>query len=215
VNEAVSVEDLRREIEELRASRARVVLGADGERRRIERSLHDGVQQHLVALAVSVQLARELADSDSAGLKALLEQMGQDVRDALESVRLLAHGVYPPLLLDRGVADALRGAAAGLGVALSIEAPAQRYPPDVEAAVFFCCLEALNDAAEQPGSGTRATIRVWPVGETLCFEIVLDREPSADVLPLVCDRLGAVGGRLTVESEPGRARVLGEAPLAP
>src|SRR5262245_32104854 len=99
MGEAGSLDELSRELEELRASRTRVMAAADGERRRIERGLHDGVQQHLIALAVSLQLARELADSDPAALKALLEDITRDVREALESVRALAHGIYPSLLI--------------------------------------------------------------------------------------------------------------------
>src|SRR5438876_4805643 len=98
----------RLEVEELRASRARVVAAADAERRRIERDLHDGVQQHLVALAVNLQLARQLADSDPEALRSLLDDLTRDVHEALESVRALARQVYPPLLLDRGLAEALR-----------------------------------------------------------------------------------------------------------
>src|SRR2546425_5672749 len=106
-----SPEELRLQVEELQASRARVVAAADAERRRIERDLHDGAQQHLVALAVNLQLALQLADTDSAAAKALLEEMSADVREALDGVRELAEGIYPPLLLDRGLTDALKGAA--------------------------------------------------------------------------------------------------------
>jgi signal transduction histidine kinase len=222
MDEKVSLEELRREVEELRASRTRVMAAADRERRAIERGLHDGVQQHLVALAVNLQLARELAASDPPAAKKLLEEIGQDVREALESVRALAYNVYPPLLLDRGVTEALRGAAAGAAIATRIEAETtDRYPPDIEAAVYFCCLEALEDAAER-GAKTRANVRVWSEHEQLLFEIVVDgsadgdddREPAA-VLTSMNDRLGAVGGRLTVSAEPRLTRVRGTIPLAP
>jgi signal transduction histidine kinase len=221
MNEDVSLDELRREVEELRASRTRVIAAADRERRAIERGLHDGVQQHLVALAVNLQLARELAASDPPAAKNLLEEIGQDVRDALESVRVLAYSIYPPLLLDRGVAEALRGVAAGAAIATRIEAEtADRYPPDIEAAVYFCCLEALEDAAERGGPKTRANVRVWSEHEQLLFEVVVDdsaagdddREPGT-ALTNMNDRLGAVGGRLSVSAEPGRTRVLGTIPL--
>jgi signal transduction histidine kinase len=221
MNEDVSLDELRREVEELRASRTRVMAAADRERRAIERGLHDGVQQHLVALAVNLQLARELAASDPPAAKNLLEEIGQDVRDALESVRVLAYSIYPPLLLDRGVAEALRGVAAGAAIATRIEAEtADRYPPDIEAAVYFCCLEALEDAAERGGPKTRANVRVWSEHEQLLFEVVVDdsaagdddREPGT-ALTNMNDRLGAVGGRLSVSAEPGRTRVLGTIPL--
>jgi signal transduction histidine kinase len=220
MDEAVAHDEVRLELEELRASRARVMARADGERRRIERGLHDGVQQHLVALAVNLQLARDLADSDPAAVKTFLEEIAQDVRDALESVRALAHGIYPPLLLDRGVADALRGAAAGLDIPARVEATADRYPPDVEAAVYFCCLHAL-DAVEQAGPETQATVRVWPEHESLLFEVLVDGSVAGhdetergSALTGMKDRLGAVGGRLEVSTEPGRTRVLGTIPLA-
>jgi signal transduction histidine kinase len=190
------------DVHELRASRARILAAADEERRRIERTLHDGVQQHLVALAVNVQLARELADSDPKALKALLDEIGQDVRDALESARGLAHGVYPPLLLDWGVAEALRGAAAERGIALTLEASQERFPPCAEAAIYFCCVEALEQGP--------VTIRIQPGEDALAFEVELPGEPSERVLTAIGDRLGAAGGRLAVDG----TRVLGSVPLA-
>jgi signal transduction histidine kinase len=223
MDEAMSLDELRLEVEELRASRARIVAAADGERRRIERGLHDGVQQHLVALAVNLQLARELAGSDPSAAKTLLEESGQDVRDALESVRALAFSIYPPLLLDLGLTEALRGAAAGAAIATRIEAEtADRYSPDIEAAVYFCCLEALEYAVELGGPKARASVRVWSEHEQLLFEVVVDGSAAGDddlkpgaALTTMNDRLGAVDGRLSVSSEPGRmTRVLGSIPLA-
>jgi signal transduction histidine kinase len=222
LDEAVSRDELRLEVEELRASRARVMAAADDERRRIERGLHDGVQQHLVALAVNLQLARELAVSDPPAAKTLLEEVGQDVRDALESVRELAYSIYPPLLLDRGVAEALRGAAAGAAIATRIDAETtDRYPPEIEAAVYFCCLEALEGAAEHAGPEARAAVRVWPEHKSLLFEIVIDSSVAGDgdlvsgaALTSMNDRVGAAGGRLSVSAEPGHTRVLGTIPLA-
>src|SRR5947207_4337724 len=140
------------EIEELRASRARVVEAADAERRRTERSLHDGVQQHLVALAVNLQLARQLAESDPEALKTLLDELTRDVHEALESVRALAREVYPPLLLDRGLAEALRSAASEAGAQVELET-AERFPPELEAAVYFCCVELLR-----PGASIRVRV---------------------------------------------------------
>jgi signal transduction histidine kinase len=218
MNADVSLDELRREVEELRASRTRVMAAADRERRAIERGLHDGVQQHLVALAVNLQLARELAASDPPAAKKLLEEIGQDVRDALESVRALAYSVYPPLLLDRGLADALHGAAAGLGIATRVEAETtERYPPDIEATVYFSCLEALQEAVRHAGPEASATVRVWREQRELLFEVVLDgaaSEPSEMSLTNMNDRLGAGGGRLSVSAESGRTRVMGTIPLA-
>ena len=218
MDEAAPLDAISRELEELRASRARVVAAADRERRRIERELHDGAQQHLVALAVNLQLARELADSDPDALKAHLEEISQDVRDALESVRALAHGIYPPLLLDLGLADALRGAAGSLAIPTRVEAPPDRYAPDIEAAAYFCCLRVL-EAIDAAQTEARATVRVWPEHESLHFEIVVDgvaeydRIEAGATLAEVNDRLGAVDGRLNVLSEPGGTRIAGTIPL--
>ncbi len=212
----------RLEVEELRASRARVVAAADAERRRIERDLHDGVQQHLVALAVNLQLARQLADSDPAAVMTLLEEIGRDVREALEGVRELTQSIYPPLLLDRGLADALSAAASAAGIHTRVEAAAHdRYPPEVEATVYFCCVEALDNAAKHAGTGARATVRTWHEQDALLFEIVDDGagfEPRLDRtlsgLTGMSDRLGALDGRLTISSDPGRGtRVSGTIPL--
>jgi signal transduction histidine kinase len=218
-----SLGELRLEVEELRASRVRLVTAADAERRRIERELHDGTQQHLVALAVNLQLARQLGDSNPAEAKKLLEEIGGDVRDALESVRALAYGVYPPLLLDRGLADALRAAASGAGIATRVEATAlDRHPPEVEATVYFCCLEALQNAAEYAGAGARATVRVWHDQGALLFEVSDDgtgfeqraKRRSVDLVN-TSDRLRALGGRLTISSDPGGGtRVSGAIPFA-
>ena len=216
-------DDLRLQLEELRASRARVVALADAERRRIERDLHDGAQQHLVALAVNLQLARQLADSDPAAVKALLEEIGLDVREALENVRALAHGIYPPLLLDRGLSEALRAAAAAATIPTRLEASAvARYPPEIEATVYFCCIEALRNAAAHAGPGATATVRLWRDGDTLVFDVTDDgvgfeeTKPRGAGLDNMGDRLGALGGQLTISTEPGRgARVSGTIPLAP
>lgn len=218
-----SCDELLLEVEELRASRARVVAAADAERRRIERDLHDGAQQHLVALAVNLQLVRQLADSDPAGAKTLLEEIARDVREALESVRELAHGIYPPLLLDRGLAEALGAAGSAAVIPTRVEAAAlDRFPPEIEATVYFCCLEALQNAARHAGAGARAHVRAWHDQGTLHFEVEDDGagfEPATTTMGAgltgMSDRLGALGGRLTISSEPGRgARVSGAVPVA-
>ena len=183
------------EMEELRASRARVLEAADADRRRTERGLHDGVQQHLVALAVNLQLARQFADSDPEALNALLDELTRDVHEALESVRVLARQIYPPLLLDRGLADALRSAAAEAGASVEM-ATNDRFHPAVEAGVYFCCVELLR-----PG----APVRVWAEEDALVFKA------SGEPTPAVVDRVGALGGSLKVEL----GRTTGRVPLAP
>ncbi len=209
-------------VDDLRASRARVVAAADAGRRRIERDLHDGPQQHLVALAVNLQLARQLVDTDPAAAKALLEELGADVREALDAVRQLAEDVYPPLLLDRGLTDALKGLARRVAIPVRVESEAlERLSPEVEAAVYFCCLEALENAVLHGGAGTRATVRVWQEHDTLRFEVEDDgvgfdtsAERPGEGVTGMSDRLGALDGRLTIASEPGvGTRVGGTVPL--
>ena len=218
-----SLEELHVQVEQLRASRARMVAAADAESRRIERDLHDGVQQHLVALAVNLQLARQLADTDPGEAKKLLERIGHDVREALEGVRELAQSVYPPLLLDRGLAEALAAAASAAGIPTRVDATGlDRYPPQVEATVYFCCLEALENAARHAGAGARATVTAWHEPDALRFEVLDDGvgfEQHADRLggglTSIGDRIGALGGLLTVSSRPDRGtRVSGTVPLA-
>jgi signal transduction histidine kinase len=219
-----SLDELRHQVEELRTSRTRVVVGADAELRRIERDLHDGTQQHLVALCVNLQLARQLVDSDPGAAKTLLVEIGRDVRESLESLRELARGIYPSLLLDRGLAEALRGAASGTGVPTRVEAAAlDTYAPEVEATVYFSCVEALDNVAEHAGAGARATVQVRHRNDALLFEVTDDGagfdgqavRPGSG-LTSVSDRVGAVGGQLTITSEPGRGtRISGTIPLPP
>jgi len=215
---------LRAEVAELRASRRRLVAAADAERRRIERDLHDGAQQHLVALAVSVQLARQVADTDPAALKTLLEEIGRDVTDALEAVRDLACGIYPPLLTDRGLGEALAAAASAARIPTRVEAPAlERYPAEVEATAYFFCVEALHDAAAAAGPGGRAIVRVWPAEDELRLEVEHDSAgasrgptPPESALTSTSDRLCALGGWLTITTKPGGGTVVGGTiPLAP
>ena len=151
-----SLDEVRRQADELRASRARVVEAGDAQRRRIERDLHDGAQQHLVALAVSVNLVRQIADTDPDAAKAMLEQIGSDLQEAVQELRNLAHGIYPPLLMDRGLAEALSAASGRAALPTGVEADGiGRYSQQIEAAVYFCCLEALQNAAKHAGDGCR------------------------------------------------------------
>jgi signal transduction histidine kinase len=196
----MDAEDLRGEADQLRASRARVVAAADEERRRVERNLHDGVQQHLVALAVNLQLVRQLAESDPTAMGALLDEMAADVRDALESVRALAQTVYPPLLLDRGLGDALRAALRESGSAVHLEVTATgRYGAETEAAVYFACIEALA-----PG----ATIRVWETEGALHFDIA-GEGVGLEARSTAADRAGVLGGSV----EPAAGRISGRVPI--
>jgi signal transduction histidine kinase len=199
------------QVEEIRASRTRVVLAADAERRRIERDLHDGAQQHLIGVAVHLRLARDLADSEPEKAKALLDSLDEDVQEALDSLRELAHGIYPPLLQDRGLHEALAAAASRAGVATSIEAStAARYDPNVEATVYFCCVEALQNVAKYAGAGAQVTIRMQEEARALLFDVADDgagfdasTTRSGVGLTNMRDRVGAIGGSLRVESAVG------------
>jgi signal transduction histidine kinase len=203
---------LRVEIAGLRASRNRLALAHDAERRRIERDLHSGVQQHLVALAANLQLAAGLLDADTAAAKTLLEEMGRDVQQALDETGKLAHRIYPPLLEAGGLAAALRSAAVSANAPTRIDVEAgATYPPEVAAAVYFSCLEVLEHAS--PGAPAAVTVR--DEGETLAFEVVADCAKADAELLQLHDRVEALGGRLTIRSESdGRTRVGGSLPRA-
>ncbi|MDP9283443.1 MAG: GAF domain-containing sensor histidine kinase, partial [Actinomycetota bacterium] len=218
----VSLAELRRQAEELRLSRARVVTAADAERQRIERDLHDGAQQHLVALEANLGAVRALIDSDAEKAKAILGELRVAVQEAMQDFRDLAHGIYPPLLQDRGLSEALANAARRASIPTRLAAAEDgRYAPEIEAAVYFCCVEALQNAAKYAGEGARATIRLFEKEEALLFEVV-DDGPGLDParttfgagLTNMRDRLEAIGGDLRIESTLGQGtRVVGTIPL--
>ncbi len=156
-----TLDELRKQADELRRSRARIVASADAERRRVERDLHDGAQQHLVALAVNLRLARDVVTDDPSAAAAMLDQLAEQVRATIQELRDLAHGIYPPLLADSGLGEALR--AAGRRAALPVTVSADgigRYRLEIESAVYFCCLEALQNAAKH-AAGASVEVRVW------------------------------------------------------
>jgi signal transduction histidine kinase len=200
------------EAAELRTSRKRLVLAADADRMKIERDLHESVQQHLVALAVNLQVAGRLADTDPAAVRALLEEMERNVQQAHDDTAQLAQRIYPPLLEARGLAAALRSAAVSAGIPVSVEvATNASYPPDVAATLYLCCLEAL----EHVGSGVRTTVTVHEEGEAVAFEVVDEGVRSVADSERLRDRVEALGGRLTIRSEPGRGTcVSGSLPLS-
>src|SRR5204863_3077025 len=153
-------EELRLRLEELRASRQRIVAAQDTERRRIERNIHDGAQQQLVALAVKARLARQLSERDASKADQLLEQMESELSHALEDLRDLARGIYPPLLADKGLIAALESQAARSSVPAEVQGDGVgRYPAEIEAAVYFCVLEALQNIAKYArASGARVCV---------------------------------------------------------
>jgi signal transduction histidine kinase len=218
----LSVEQLRRQADELQASRGRLVVAADEERRRIERNLHDGAQQHLVALAIKARLVEQVAPKDPQKAQELTHQIQQDAAAALDELRALAHGIYPPLLSSSGLREALPAACRRAPLPASVEVDGVgRHAPEIESAVYFCCLEALQNAAKHAGDGAAARIRIWEDAGALRFEISDDgagfagrSRPEGAGLTNMRDRLGAVGGTLGVESAEGRGtQISGVVPL--
>jgi signal transduction histidine kinase len=218
-----TLDEVRRQASELQASRARIVAASDQARRQIERNLHDGAQQHLVALAVNVRLARQLADADPEQAKLILEELGNELQDAVQELRELAHGIYPPLLMDQGLTAALRAAAGRSPLDVEIEETdaIARYNADVEAAVYFCCLEAMQNAAKYAGEGAHVTVHVREDEGKLVFDVADDgagfdpasRGAGAGFTNMY-DRLGAIGGSLRVDAAPGEGtRISGAIPL--
>ena len=203
-----------RQIEELRASRKRLVLAAAADRGRIERELHDGAQQRLVALAVELQEARRLVDVHPVAAGALIDEIAGEVDEALDALRALAHRIHPPLLEAGGLRAALRTTAAMLGVPTRVQVPAEAtLPSELAGAVYFSCTDAL----EHLGEMAKIAITVRQEEGTVVFEIVAEGSDSApadaDLTPMR-DRLEALGGRLTVASERGHSRISGSLPIS-
>ena len=176
-----SLDEVRRQADELQASRGRIVAAGDEARRRIERDLHDGAQQHLVALAVRVRLARQILVGDPAKAAAQLEGVATAVEETLQELRDLAHGIYPPLLADKGLPEALASAARRAVLPTTVRADGiGRYAPEAEATVYFCCLEALQNAGKYAGSGASATVEAREEAAGLVF-LVADDGAGFDV----------------------------------
>lgn len=197
---------LQVEVAELRRSRKRLVEDADTDRRAIERALHDGVQQHLVALAVDLRRLAGLVDGHEGAAKSLLDEMTANVREAITETTALAQKVYPPLLEGRGFAAALRLAAESAGVTLLVDVPAGAdYPPEISAAVYWSCVEAMASAS--PGS--QATVSVRDADGELTFEVaVVGRHPKGR-LDRLRDRVEALDGRISVDEGDLGSRVHG------
>ena len=201
--------DLQARLDELRASRQRLVQAQDLERRRLERNLHDGAQQHLVALKVKLGLAEMLLDRDPAKAMATLEQLKGDADEALETLRDLARGIYPPLLADKGLVVALESQARKAIVPVSVRADGvTRYSQDVEATVYFCVLEALQNM-QKYARASHVDVQLHGQGEGLTFEVSDDGigfdtaiAKKGAGLTNMADRLDALGGSLTVTSTP-------------
>jgi signal transduction histidine kinase len=210
-----TLDRLHLQVAELRASRRRLVAAAAADRRLLERHLHEGVQQHLIALAVTLQLARDATETNPAAARTLLDELERDVQRALDETAQLAQRVYPPLLEAGGLAAALRAAAVSAGIRGTVEVAATAsYSLEVAWTIYASCLDALEHA----GAGTSVCVREESGG--LAFEVV---EPAGDgtaarpaeVLERLRDRVEALGGSLTVGVEPGGGtRLAGRLPLA-
>jgi signal transduction histidine kinase len=197
-------------IEELRASRQRLVAAQDEERRRLERNIHDGAQQQLVALGVKLRLADSLIDRDPGKAHEMMSQLQQETASTIDDLRDLARGIYPPLLADRGLEAALEAQARKSATPVVVTSEGiGRYGQDVEAAVYFSCLEALQNVAKY-ASASAATIELAQRNGSLEFAVTDDGkgfDPASagrgSGLQGMADRLDAIGGELTVESTPG------------
>jgi signal transduction histidine kinase len=213
--------DLRRQERELRESRARVVAAADAARRRVERDLHDGAQQQLVLIGLKLGVARRLVERDPVAAAGTLQELEEDLRQALAELRDLAHGIYPQALEHEGLRGALAEAArrASIPVTLDLDG-AGRYPPELEAAVYFCCLEALQNASKHGGDGVHAAVRLAAQSGELEFSVSDDgagfqgSTARGAGFQNMRDRIGAVGGELRIDSTAGAGtKVTGRVPF--
>jgi signal transduction histidine kinase len=208
-------------IEELRASRRRLVAAQDAERRRLERNIHDGAQQQLVALQVKQRLVDGMIEKNPAEARELMTQLQADTVEALDDLRDLARGIYPPLLADKGLATALESQARKSPVPFSLDSDSVgRYSQEVEAAVYFCALEAMNNLAKYARAST-ATVSLSQLDGTLSFEVSDDgvgfqlaNATGGTGLQGMADRLDAIGGTLEIRSTPGEGTtVVGRVPV--
>jgi signal transduction histidine kinase len=210
--------ELRTQADELRASRQRIVAAQDSERRRLERDIHDGAQQGLVALAINARLARELIYSDPREAEALLKDVGTQAGESLEALRNLARGIFPPVLSDRGLVAALEAHISKAFPRARLELGDEaigRVSPELEAGIYFCCLEALQNCAKH-APASEVTVRIaerepgW-----LTFQVI-DSGPGFDVartsqgsgLQHMSDRVAALGGSLEIHSREGNGTTI-------
>jgi signal transduction histidine kinase len=197
-------------IEDLRASRQRLVAAQDEERRRLERNLHDGAQQQLVALAVQARLASTLVGREPGKELEMLGDIQAGLGDALETLRDLARGIYPPLLADKGLASAVEAQSQKASMPVRVETDGiGRYSQEFEAAVYFCVLEALQNASKY-AEASDVTVRLWQENGDLLFSVAddgrgFDRETTSlgAGLQNMTDRLSALGGTVDIRSRPG------------
>ncbi|WP_203336660.1 sensor histidine kinase [Nocardioides limicola] len=208
-------QELREQAEELRRSRARVVAATDRERRRIERDLHDGAQQRLISIGIGLAAARSTCRTDTDAAMAELEVLRHQLHVAHDEVRSLAQGVYPPVLSEHGLVEALRSAVDRYPLPITLNlTEVGRHPSDIEAAVYFCCVEALQNAAKH-SRANHVRLALGRDPTTVWFEVGDDGVGFDEVVAVdaggtvnMRDRLGASGGDLQVDSSPGRGTVV-------
>jgi signal transduction histidine kinase len=205
------------------AARAGTITAVDAERRRIERDLHDGTQQRLIALRMKLSVAERILGPDAGRAQSVLDELGGDIDSALREVRTVSHGIAPALLAERGLGDALADAARRAPIPVRVVgAPTRRYPQPIESAVYFCCLEALQNVAKHAGAGASADIALRCDDVALAFAV---RDDGAGIdagalrdgagLSNIRSRVEELGGSATIERRPeGGTEVRGSIPLA-
>ena len=213
--------DLRRTVADLQDARARLATAGDDERRKLARDLHDSAQQQLIALRIHLSLAQDRTTRHPGEAAAALEVLGRELDDALDEVRTIAHDMYPPLLRDAGIGPALAQAVRKSPNAHLRRVGSTRYPQEIEAAVYFAALEALQNASKHAGPDAEIVVAVWESSDEVRFE-VRDNGAGFDVaavrdgsgLSSMTERIASVGGTLDIVSWPGAgATVRGRVPV--
>jgi signal transduction histidine kinase len=208
-------------LQELRESRARLVRAGDAERRKFEQNLHDGVQQRLIRIRIDLELARESVATDPDG-RNRLHEIGVNLEEALDELREVAHGLYPPTLVDWGIVRALERIRVPTGASLAIDsAEIGRHAPELESAVYYCCLEAIQNASKHGGPAVRIQVTLRQFANAFTFDVTDDgpgfdpaRTNSGAGLQNMRDRIGALDGRLSISAAPGQGTtVSGSLPL--
>ncbi|HZE04459.1 MAG TPA: histidine kinase, partial [Solirubrobacteraceae bacterium] len=203
--------ELKASTTELAQSRVRLVESAHAERRRLERDLHDGVQQDLIGLRIKLDLAAAAIREDPVEGERLVGTLGRQMDEVLQTLRAFARGIYPAVLHERGLPDALRSVARNSPAHIAVRAvDIGRYPEDVEVAIYFCCLEALQNVAKHAGPDAHVTIKLLQRGPVVHFEVrdfgrgfQMSDAGGGSGLSNMRDRIEAIGGRLAISSAPG------------
>ncbi|MGH2812697.1 MAG: sensor histidine kinase, partial [Actinomycetota bacterium] len=218
-------EELRQRLKEIELSRRRIVEAQDSERNRMEKDIHDGAQQQLVAMSVKLGLAQATLAKDPARANSLLEDLRAEATEAVETLRDLARGIFPQVLADKGLVAALQAHINKMGIPATISSEAldsSRLPEEAEAAVYFCIREALQNASKHaPGAAIAIDLRMEG-SNSLAFEIQ-DQGPGFDPAKVnssssgmqnMADRIEAIGGTIKVASAPGQGtRIEGKIPI--